>query len=225
MKLFLTFILTFSVLSSVAQIPYVTSKNGRGTNLTIANNLTADAILSTNIVTGSLSVSNAGNNPSLHITGNPGIGGFDDVITSDPSALSISLGGGRAVKAQKFQALGVPGVSGDGSGLTGLNVTASEVGPLPYVSNSFGLGTNTTLQSPIVAGTYQNTPSFNSIQGGPINRNDGAAYSGIYSEQHGGSGSALSDLPSNGNQIWDSMRKPCFIISTRQTSATFNNLQ
>lgn len=76
-------------------------------------------------------------------------------------------------------------------------------------------GNYKSVYSPASAATYPNN-----IATGPASdpyRNSGAAFSGTYNRQNGGSGSVLSDLPGRGNDIWDGKRKPLFIVTTRNS--------
>lgn len=92
-------------------------------------------------------------------------------------------------------------------------------GPFPTPGT---VGANATITSPLITGNYQSTPTNNLIPVGPVYRNTGASFSGVYSEMYGGSASAMSDLPSRGNDIWDNQRKPYFIVSTRGSDASAN---
>lgn len=106
---------------------------------------------------------------------------------------------------------------GIGAGLT--SIPESSITSLP-TDLSQRVGTNESrsinLQSVAAQGAYQ-TSAGNQIPAGPVFRQTGAAYSGVYSHILAGSASAMTDLPARGHDVWDNQRKPYFILTTRQT--------
>jgi hypothetical protein len=170
-----------------------------------------------------------GSSAQLIISGNTANGGFSDLLTSDPSAFSLALGGsGRIFRVPSIASTGV--IYGDGSGVTNLPASSITGNVTNFAGNGSGLTNVIALtNNPTINGDYQSvfSPSSDStlpnkigIDGGANIRNSGAAFSGIYSRMYGGSGSALSDLPSRGFDRWGGMTKPFFIISTRNAGST-----
>lgn len=125
MRKLIYFLVLFLPVICAAQVPYVTSKNGKGTNTFFAGSLDASIATSAKFPTGT-SVTNpapAGSSAIFHISGNTGNGGFDDYFVSDPSSFSLNLGGGRFFRVPGGGVVG--NLTGNGQFVTNVPPTSS----------------------------------------------------------------------------------------------------
>lgn len=151
-------------------------------------------------------------------------GAGNGTITLTPSTGTIV--------ASNFNVLSGGQITGNAAGAT--NIPPGAITGTNWVGVNNGFSTNQTtytntanypvLTTPTISGTYQNTAG-NNVGGGPVLRQNGAAYSGIYSEQWGGSASAMADLPARGPDMHDNERRPTVVITTHRCDASVDGFK